>query len=211
MVITNTFQKLEADYNESNSNYIEYEAFQHAGSQIRPIYTRPDGYTYVLFLYITYNDHIILSPFYIKKEKEGAELTPFFDPAIYKILKPIIIHDNNSTIPLFDDVCTHIITADKNEMNDNDYINLRNTRNVRERDPQNGEIYFNHLRSSKISKDMASRLYRMYPKNKAGILLRVLRLLKKTPVFVSDKERYRDLIILLKDEVSEDERILLLQ
>lgn len=183
--------------------------FQHDDCTVRISYLPPIlAYEHeVLGVFISHERVVTFTTLYIVPDEEEPgyrKITPFFDPAIYEVLKDLIIdRDGHTTSVLFKRISEHILNASGltvENCSSGLWLDYRRMRTVSPRHAYNDDVFPLTLRNVRIGQLSKKRLRVMFTSSEAERIIEALWKSKMTVVFTSDPSRARDIFALLKDE-----------
>ena len=208
MDFTEEYNTLERNLETANNGVLAYPAFVHNGWNVRLLYLHPETNVKVLVVMLSDKKVVTLSNFYIVTTKNRANMTLYFDDNIYQAIKSLIKNDGNSTEPLANDISQHILNTNFQGqiLSKQQAAQIFETVTVRPKHRENRGLYFNHLRTAHLSKQMSFRLHRTYGKEQAQEIVKALRKRSLTPIFVPDTNRARNLLDAVEGYLIQDRR-----
>lgn len=184
--------KLDDLFNSVGATVIDVTNYVCNGTNIRIQYTRSEVHKILHVSFILEHDYAVCA-FYIK---DGSIDSYIPSEIFYAVRDTFLFNDTLSTNAFFDILCEHILETEICEEVPEDvfgdYVRHAGIRVNNNHD----RLYFNHLRKAKLSSEMVKKIYRITSDSKeASEIVKYLRLIKKTLVFVDDFDRRKNLTL----------------
>lgn len=185
------YNRLNKLFDDANSSVIDVTDFICNGTNVKILYTRTEVHDILHISFMIKDDYAVCA-FYIN----NGQIDSYIPNNIFLAVSNTFEFDNGkSTNKFFDNVCEHILSTcsckSVSETEFDRYVNSTTIKPTKNHD----RLYFNHLKKANLSHDMESKIRRIKEPDEANEIIKYLRLIGRTLVFVDDFKRRKNLTL----------------